>query len=156
MGITGTFEGYISSVLYLFNNGVWSNLQTTGWNGAGTDISNGRKITVKTNIISSAYTAYALCSLLQTFNLSNYKYIKITTIRNTSYEYCDGLIGISSRYNGTINDFISSSTNASSGTTILDISSINGSYYIYIGMKYSARSNKTYEMTVTQLYLTNS
>ena len=30
MGIIGSWEGYTSSPLYLFNNGIWSNLQTTG------------------------------------------------------------------------------------------------------------------------------
>ena len=29
-GVVGTYEGYASSPLYLFRNGTWSNLQTTG------------------------------------------------------------------------------------------------------------------------------
>ena len=29
-GVTGTFEGYVTSPLYLFNRGKWNGLQTTG------------------------------------------------------------------------------------------------------------------------------
>lgn len=168
-GVTGTFEGYVTNPVYLFNNGNWSNIQTTGWNGGGSDVAGGRYFDEHSGIaVGTSFSAYTICSLRQIFDLTNYKYIKIN-IANFKGRDIEptatgrGFIGVSKSYSVTTP---SSSTmalyipweNSSTGVCILDISSLTGNYYIYTGMSYRVSSSKHYYYStrITQLFLTNT
>lgn len=135
MGITGTWEGYTSSPLYLYNNGSWSNIQVTGLTGLnsygyGTITYESNRIVI--NAKTSDYGIF-FTRLNQTFNLSNYNFIK-SEILSTSSSGTTLTIGISKSQNVTAkSQFICySDLNRYSGINVLDISTITGDYYIYL------------------------
>ena len=128
-GVVGTYEGYASSPLYLFRNGTWSNLQTTG-----VTTTNGSTKAVVSNGTLIIYPALSntesgMARLNQTFNLTNYKFIKAKIKTGKTA----GRIGI-----GTAADIkaLTSLTKYSGeltvGVAILDVSSVSGNYYIYL------------------------
>ena len=82
LGITGTFEGYASSPLYLFNNGTWSNLQTTGFSVTGGD-GNGTVSGSSEILLSYSARGNRWCNFRsnQAFSLSGYKYFKTNITR---------------------------------------------------------------------------
>lgn len=127
MGIIGSWEGYVSSPLYLFNNGSWNGLQTTGMMGATQ--SGGELI----------FSSGSLGRLNQTIDLTRYNYIKINSM-NEDGSY--GVIGIGISADPNIKEMSSknfvayvTARNSVRGSAyfiaILDVSSINGFYYIY-------------------------
>ena len=123
LGITGTYEGYISDTLYFFNNGTWSNLTTTGVNNA----------TVSRNYIKLPNGTKGRFN--QSVNMTNYKYLKLKGYDtcNNAKSYFTLSVDTSadaSSYAASISNY--SSANNGTVTIILDISSISGNYYIYI------------------------
>ena len=171
MGLIGSFEGYVSSPLYLFNNGTWSGLQTTGWQGDGADVSGGRKFRVSWASASGSSYSTDQCCLRQLFNLTDYKYIKVTTTEAAQdYYVAPAVIAISPTYNNGTAIVYSNTGNINTsaytkgvvgpdafGTAILDVSNITGSYYIYVGMRYHLSGyNGNYGIKISQLYLTNN
>lgn len=168
MGIIGSYQGYVDSPLYLYNNGAWSNLQTTGWVGEGVDTSNSRKFREYGKTSPTRYFIVACC-LAQKVDLTNYNYIKTTNIRVTNQMMPDAgtpFIGISTTYGLTVDGsdskpyifdgMLAQSTNAFP-TAILDISHVSGIYYVYVGMCYYLDSSyPEWGLEVTQLYLTTT
>lgn len=80
MGITGSWEGYVKSPLYLYNKGTWSGLQTTGMTAV--NLGAGVYLQEKDGSIGFASrnrpdSPSSNARLNQTFNLSSYKYIKV-------------------------------------------------------------------------------
>lgn len=127
-GVVGTYEGYASSPLYLFKSGTWSNLQTTGMTKTkGTNdvvLLNGTL-----HICSFGKTEIGLARLNQTFNLTNYKYIKAKLKTGEDM----GRIGIGTSAGITaLASLTKYSDEFKSGIAILDVSSISGNYYIYL------------------------
>ena len=124
-GVTGTWEGYISSPLYLFNNGTWSNLQTTGMTNA----------TVSGNFLQLNRKSYG--RLNQLIDLTVYNYLKIeATVPNATTHGYYFQVGISTSSSAASASDMTArklfrSTSSSVGTGILDISSYQGNYYIY-------------------------
>ena len=128
-GVVGTYEGYASSPLYLFRNGTWSNLQTTGvttTNGStNAVVSNGTLIVYPTIFASSS----GMARLNQTFNLTNYKYIKAKIKSGGVY----GRIGIGTGADiKALTSLTKYSGELTAGIIILDVSSVSGNYYIYL------------------------
>lgn len=171
--VTGTFEGYVTSPLYIFNNGKWNGLQTTGWNIIdGNDAGSYIYYTCSWSSSSSRTYQTEQSCLKQTFDLTNYKYLKITTgVYSDSvgeYRFPSAVIALSKTYNlstnicnddGTLNtkSYPYGNVSGPSGTAILDVSNVSGSYYIYVGMKYYlSGSNRRYGLKLTQLFATNT
>ena len=170
-GVTGTWEGYVTSPLYLYNKGTFSNLQTTGWEGYGVEVSDtGRRLAVSWGDSSSYIYGTYHCCLKQTFNLTDYKYIKATFARvSTDYSNCLGVIAISPSY-ALSTDLVFQDTGepdttyytagalapSVNSTAILDISGITGSYYIYVGIRVYYSGGRNYNTIMSNVYLTNS
>ena len=147
LGIIGSFEGYTTSPLYLYNKGVWSNLQTTGLT---TTIGEG--LNIAKDYIRIGYsmktTPTPMCRLNQTVNLSNHNYIKASLAAN-GYAYGEkSVVGISQSADVTSLSGLTSYASYSSmdtGTASLNISSITGNYYIYLAYNgYAGDHSTTY------------
>lgn len=138
LGITGTLaEGYWTSPLYLYNNGTWSNLQTTGAtvvDGVNDYTDNGIYLYIRTYASS---TTIGFVRLNQTINISNYNYIKSSIGTKSGESSYKAGIGISTSATASalssLKSYIMIETDSSNyKTAILNISSITGSYYIYL------------------------
>lgn len=155
--VTGTWEGYATSPLYLYNKGTWGGLSTTGATIVADD---SRYIAQKSNKFifgdtgSSTYRVRLdLFRLNQSFNLTNYNYIKVvecgttwdeimgTNNDNTLLKNGFICVGVSGSALSSVNT-PSSSTGTPSGltkyahghgTVVLDVSSLSGNYWIYFG-----------------------
>lgn len=162
-GNVGTHEGYVTSPLYLFNNGTWGGLQTTGMTEV-TDKNGGGYIEINSAIWfggrrGTEENADILNARLnQKVNLTSYKYIKIRTEKPFYENYI--AIGISDSPSAGLGNYIASTkvNNVGDGYYILDISSISGEKYIYLEAStfnlYS--SNMNVVVKVTELMLTNN
>lgn len=144
----GSFEGYTTSPLYLFNQGTWSNLQTTGVT-ATTSLTYAGIMTAYGNTYlyigfdgkNQVLRKFISARLNQTFNLTSYNYIKAYCNKiNTNNSAIIG-IGISTNNSVTsLNEFnLYTEIITTPGTNILNITSVNGNYYIY----YYIRTNST-------------
>ena len=123
--VTGTFEGYVSSPLYFFNNGTWSNLQTTGMTSTTLGSS---------NLILSVSQ---MGRLNQTVDLTSYKYLKVKgRCGSTPVNGYKFSIGVSKSASAKETDMAKLNVldTRSNGPeyNILDISSLSGNYYIYV------------------------
>ena len=155
-GVVGTYEGYASSPLYLFNNGTWSNLQTTGATktlGANdADVKNGI-LYIYTSLFGDKI---GFARLNQTFNLTNYKYIKAKIKSGSFY----GRIGIGTTAGITaLASLTKYSGELTAGVVILDISSVSGNYYIYLTAQHKTSGNTTVlggAVPYEELFLTNA
>lgn len=130
MGITGSWEGYVKSPLYLYNKGTWSGLQTTGMTAV--NLGDGVYLQEKDGSIGFASrnrpdSPSSNARLNQTFNLSSYKYIKVNASCYENY----ALIGVSTSGNAGIGQYTASARSSNDGYIILDVSSLSGNYYIY-------------------------
>lgn len=130
MGITGSWEGYVKSPLYLYNKGTWSGLQTTGMTAV--NLGAGVYLQEKDGSIGFASrnrpdSPSSNARLNQTFNLSSYKYIKVNASCYENY----ALIGVSTSENAGIGQYTASARSSNDGYIILDVSSLSGNYYIY-------------------------
>lgn len=171
MGITGSFEGYTSSPLYLFNNGTWSNLQTTGiYSGEKQAITGGALCIGYATTFSSNRRMLLAARLNQTFNLTPYSYLKITFDATSHAQDVGGaspdsvVVGISNTAFTTSFCVTTTSTyeypdgtiakaeGARGNTITLNIASISGNHYIYFA---SLKNGKIPAYVgVTQIYLT--
>ena len=168
MGITGTFEGYASSPLYLFNNGTWSNLQTTGFSVTGGD-GNGTVSGSSEILLSYSARGNRWCNFRsnQAFSLSGYKYFKTAITRtyeqpSVSDGSGDVKLGFSTNTSlSTANpslSAVSSQGKEGTRTVIIDIGSLNGNYFFYIcGYNaYSGSSRSYVKTTIKTMFLSNS
>ncbi|NBI73783.1 hypothetical protein D3Z50_22760, partial [Clostridiaceae bacterium] len=154
-GVAGTYEGYASSPLYLFRNGTWSNLQTTGMTKTiGYD--NVKVADGVLYIYTDVRGSTGMARLNQIFNLTNYKYIK-AKIKSGSTR---GQIGIGTTAGITaLASLTKYSEGIASGVAILDISSVSGNYYIYLTATYTSSGNTAVLGASTQyeeLFLANT
>lgn len=131
-GVMGTFQGYVDSPVYFYNNGLWGNLQSTGFT-AMTNYTLGES--KEYLLFRTGYSAgnVGIFRSNQTINLSSYNYIKIEA---SDYNYTNIIIGLSTSSNITdINMFTAKSQTELSDTTkiaICDVGALNGSYYLYV------------------------
>ena len=173
MGIIGSFEGYVSSPLYLYNSGVWSNLQTTGvyTDGIAKIISGTLCLGYPSFWTSSKYITLT-ARLNQIFDLSHYNFIKIAfdALNHSSdpggVSPNNVIVGISNTaFSVTLfantgsflypDGIIASISGTRGNTVILDISNISGAYYIYFGTLIK-NSTKAGNCGITQIFLTNN
>ena len=182
MGITGTWEGYSTSPLYLFNNGSYGGGQT-GFSNMKLfgeyNISGGYvNVATEGNFSDSGYVLFRFNNIM---SLNNYNYIKLNGRELTNSEYASisgqsisdvyvqggyGWIGLSSNSNITrLNDSnIISKTEAGFSSSsylsqiILNISSISGNYYIYFAIKGSESLSNSYDFgaKINQIFLSTT
>lgn len=131
-GVTGTFQGYVDSPVYFYNNGLWGNLQSTGFTAmTNYTLGEGKEYLLFRTGYSMGNVGIFRSN--QTINLSSYNYIKIEA---SDYNYTNIIIGLSTSSNITdINMFTAKSQTKLSSTTkiaICDVGALNGSYYLYV------------------------
>lgn len=144
MGIIGSFQGYVDSPLYLFNNGVWSNLQTTGMSYSGGNVYKNpgvsyEDINIKLNVQLN-WTKFpnpiACYRLNQTINVSSYNYLKINIkVSNAGTAYYMGISTSStvSSYTELSHYVKASNLSGTNYTSItVNISSASGNYFPYV------------------------
>ena len=159
-GNVGTHEGYVTSPLYLFNNGTWGGLQTTGMTEV-TDKNGGGYIEIGSSIEFGGRRGkqdILNARLNQKFNLTSYKYIKI---RAEYYHYSNYImIGVSDSPNAGLGGYIASTkvNNPNGGYYILDVSSISGEKYIYLeaSTDHNFSNNSSDVVIVHEIMVTNN
>lgn len=161
MNVLGSFEGYTSSPLYLYNKGIWSNLQTSGvtvtaiqGDGEFGENSSGSKSLLMKIFGSVTSGKYIMGRLNQTVNLTNYKYLKINDINTTNIT--SNYIGVSTNSALTSTSFAASTFYNRHGMIVVDISTLTGNYYIYFYSKASNSSSKSTNSSFSEIFLSNS
>ena len=135
MGITGTFEGWVSDILVIYNNGSWNHTSSPGATRTA-GVTNGCILYPYREVLGSDITYYdAIIRLNSVFNVTNYNYLKVSYTMSGDIPYTTINIGISSSQNVKSLKFTATATLQGSGTCISNISSISGDYYIYIGAR---------------------
>lgn len=159
LGITGSWEGYTSSPLYLFNNGTWNALSSSGMSMVDNP-NNRNALSIDTNINLRIYLkSNRGCSMRTnaSFDFTNYRYLNFVV---SDLGIHGGWISVTrfgiSNSSNTRN--LTASINPSSGTCIVNVSSISGWYYIYIvvnpgGTSSDASGNML--MKISQIYVSN-
>ena len=161
MGNMGTWEGYVSSPLNLFNAGTWGGGQSgyTVMEGPGTYPGNKVSITGGTIRLDTNGGESALLRLNNVVDITNYKYLKIDCPYDTIWSAVG--CGISKSSGNTSFDGLTakyksvlSSGSSPKGTHVLDISGFSGTYWVYIylltggsGSRYSG---------INRVYLTSN
>ena len=158
MGIIGSFQGFVDSPLYLYNKGVWSNLQTIGMLNAveqgGTD-----------KYIYLDGTGVSYGRLNQTVNLSSYNYVKIEAVMGTTSGFTFSFrIGVSTNSSFDKSNMVASvcaeGANYAKTYGILNVESLSGNYYIYVYDRMLIRAdgftNKTSILKMYSILLTTS
>ena len=139
MGITGSFEGWVSSPLNLFNSGSWGGGQSgyTVMEGPETYPGNKVSITGGTIRLDTNGGESALLRLNNVVDITNYKYLKIDCPYDTIWSAVG--CGISKSSGDTSFDGLTAkyesnlgSGNSPKGTHVLDISGFSGAYWVYI------------------------
>ena len=157
LGLIGSFEGYVTSPLYLYNNGTWSGLQTTGITevyrtmGINDYVDADFNVTEHIENISidcsweqrtsgTAGSGFYITRLKQAVNLSSYKTLSWNgqmSSENVNATYYMGVstnpqlqsLSFAASVGHTHNaDFLNYSDEY---TKSIDISSLSGNYYIY-------------------------
>lgn len=164
-GKTGTFEGYVTSPLNIFNNGTWGGGVSgiTGLHGdpnlMGTyiDVSIGRK--------NSNIRRTCNLRLNSAVNLSSYSYLKVdvTFEKGTTISDVKHTVGVSTNAGlqlsaseplSTVGGIVAYGSVANDGTVIVDVRNLSGNYFIYLD---SWQSNTTGTIIkVPKIYLTNN
>lgn len=139
MGNMGTWEGYVSSPLNLFNAGTWGGGQSgyTVMEGPGTYPGNKVSITGGTIRLDTNGGESALLRLNNVVDITNYKYLKIDCPYDTIWSAVGCGISKSSgdtSFDGLTAKYESNLGSGSSpkGTHVLDISGFSGAYWVYI------------------------
>ena len=137
MGIIGTFEGWVSDTLVIYNGGSWNYVSNAGVT-CTTGETNGLILYPYRYANGGGGTVIwydAVVRLNSTFNITKYKYIKVSCTVGGEAQYTTVYVGVSSSQNMTNLGFTATATLNGSGTCISNISSISGDYYIYIGAR---------------------
>lgn len=158
LGVTGNFEGYVSSPLYLYNNGTWSGLSTTGT--TGTSGSTGMMSLTPYRVVSGSNITYhdSIIRLNSVFNLTPYNYIKITYKGPAVYDYetLTMYLGVSTSSGISSLNFTAMASYNGQGTLIANVSAISGNHYIYIGARSLLVSNYARSITVNTLQVSTT
>ena len=161
MGITGSWEGWVSSPLNLFNSGSWGGGQSGYTMVEGPGNYPGNTVSIKNGVIhmTTSGEEEALLRLNNVSDLTNYKYLKI----DSPYDYIWSGVGsgISKKSDITYPEGLDayylltiSSSSTSKGTHILDISKYTGTYWIYVCLETGGRGTR--EAGISKVYLTTS
>lgn len=153
MGIIGSWEGYATSPLYLFNNGTLGNSQKGITSTQGDCIISGSNIILNNDPYAGRFNIFRFNDKV---DLTSYKYLKaLCRMSVTAPQSTYMILFIHTDANvsstGTSNSYASVTVRyTSNGTAIIDISSFNGFYYVYF-LSYTTYSND--RVYVNQVYL---
>ena len=160
-GVTGTFEGFVTSPLYIYNRGTFSNVQTGGVTLNYTNNS------AYSSFVDSSGSILISCGstrlnaqvdivgrLISSIDLSSYTRLTIIGYSDP----IDGILWLGVSNNSSLTNpsqfTVSSSTSSPVTSLSLDISNLSGMHYIY----FAARSNirEVIAYYTQQIYLSNS
>lgn len=160
-GVTGTFEGFVTSPLYVYNRGTFSNVQTGGvtLNYASNSAYSSFVDSSGSILISCGSTRLSaqvdvVGRLISSIDLSSYTRLTIIGYSDSM----DGILWLGVSNNSSLTNpsqfTVNSSTSSSVTSLSLDISNLSGMHYIY----FAARSNirKVISYYTQQIYLSNS
>ena len=161
MGITGSWEGWVSSPLNLFNSGSWGGGQSGYTMVEGPGSYPGNTVSIKNGVIHMTTNGgeNALLRLNNIGDLTNYKYLKIDSPydHNWSGVGC----GISKKSDITYLEGLDAyyrlpfnAGTTSKGTHILDISKYTGTYWLYLYL--GTGGSGTREAGISKVYLTSN
>lgn len=141
--VTGTFQGYTDSPLYIIQNGVVKNLSTNSFNNTTYVSTYGGALTTTGNTVARSNAS---------INITDYKYLKVYS-RGIDYSdnaatsfYIKVQLGNSSGPTINLGTFYSDTTG------IFDISAYSGSYYIY----WNVTSSYSYRRGIKDMYFTTT
>ena len=152
-GVVGNFEGYTTSPLYLFNNGSWSNLQTTGFTSASGNgwVGTPSADATKYDFGSRYNNNKCYFRTNQTIPTSGYSKLKIniTSFRNFRGPWYWGI-----STNPNLDNTSGMTELLGNGVQIINISS--GYYYVYVVniRDGSGPTSESQDIIISQLYLT--
>lgn len=158
MGITGSFEGYVSNPLYLFKNGSYgggqSGISIISKNPSNSSVSFGSSIQG-----SNLFRGRIIMRFNNIQNLSGWNYLKIYG-NVVAWTEIGG--GISTENNqpsmtswNSHAEWGASSGISGNGTCVCNISSFSGNYWIYILVGHVS-GNKVGAASISQVYLSTN
>ena len=143
MSVTGTFEGYTSSPLYIIQNGVVKNLSTNSFNNTTYYSGYGGALTTTGTKVARSNAS---------INITNYNYLKVYS---KGIDYTDGSgtsFSIKVQLGTSSEATINLGTFSSDTTGIFNISGYSGSYYIY----WNVTSSYSYHRGVKDMYFSTT
>ena len=162
MGIMGTFEGYVSNPLYIYNYGSWSNVNPSGLTiSKKVNKDSYSSMTINSNNIllhswcgTSGYFSSVTARLNGVVNLTNYS--KLNARVNLTATGSDAspkfYIGVNNSSTETYPSSSAAATIKGEQIVTLNISSFSGNYYVFVeGL---ADDRTTADIYVYQIYLT--
>lgn len=160
-GVTGTFEGFVTSPLYIYDRGTFSNVQAGGVTLNYTSNSTYSSFADSSGsiIISGGSTKLStqvdvVGRLISSIDLS--LYTRLTIIGYS--DPMDGTVWLGVSNNSSLTNpsqfTVSSSTSSPVTSLSLDISNLSGMHYIYFAVRSNVRKVTTYY--TQQIYLSNS
>lgn len=162
MGITGTWEGYVTTPLYLFNNGAWSNVQTTGITHMAGDGFEKESDGCLLVYLSGYGNKKTLGRLNSSVSLTNYKYLNVYGRTNLLSDENICRIGVSQNSGLTTPSFTAHvdmprDVTGSDGVYKIPISSLSGNYFIYLSI-INGPSGGRYDqyLWLAQIFLSNT
>jgi hypothetical protein len=161
MGITGTFEGFVTSPLYVYNKGTFSNVQTSGVtlnytsnSTYGSCIDYSGYIMVSGGSTRLGTQVDVIGRFISSINLSSYT--RLTIIGYSKSMGGTLWLGVSNNSSLTASSqfTVNSSTSSPVTSLSLNISNLSGMYYIYFAIKSNTYNIIAYH--IQQIYLSNS
>lgn len=167
MGITGTYNGPVPEIYYIWTGSVWG-LQNPGMTLTWSDTGGGKVpysagktkpfIDRYYNYASNQYTAGGCAKINTAIDLTPYKYLKFERTQSGTFSI-PVFVGVSQNGNLQGNTYAAQfSGTVSSGAHSIDISKLSGSYYIYLGFgPYTAPYDSfDHEFAPDRIYLTTA
>lgn len=152
-GVTGTWEGYTGDVYYIFNAGTWAGLSSPGMTKVST--------TSGTVTIGSTINIYGNgnrdgtvgAKTNASFDFTNYNYLKIVAKKYGNYSGDLGYVKFTGDPLFPSIGGISFDATENYYTSIMDISKLNGFYWLSI---YYSGYKLNYGLTISQIYVSKT
>lgn len=154
-GVTGMFQGYTDSPLYLYDRGTWSNLQQIEMTATGFARINytSGQISIEGARTISSIDSFFGGRLNQQVDITAYNFINVNVI---GFRAGAPIVGVSSSSTTDSKDKLTAYTRASSlGILKMDISSLSGMQFIYLGYLNSF-VNQEGDVIINKIYLSTS
>lgn len=166
-GIIGSWEGFVTSPLYIYNNGTWGGVQTpdltatTGYTGIEYSYYAGYQKVAKienTNSNSGSWGNLILARTNSAVDLSAYKYVNVRVLSTGAGT---GYVGVSTAASITSTGGLVRSYSGSPGPSCnvifkVDVASLSGSYFIYFGDVGPGGPGGGARINFVEIFLTNS
>ena len=168
MGITGTYNGPVPEIYYIWTGSVWG-LQNPSMTLTWADTSGGKIPYSASSVLGPCidryynyrgnnYTAGGCAKINTAIDLTPYKYLKFERAESGTFSI-PVFVGVSQNGNLQGNTYAAQfSGTVSSGAHSIDISKLSGSYYIYLGFgPYTAPYDSfDHEFAPDRIYLTTA